>query len=143
MSQRPLGVAILAVLDFISGLLILGLGLFLIISNWQIGGGWTISGPSGVWATLFLAWAIIIVIIGFLYLAVAGGVWNGSEWAWTPCFVFSIIGVLVGFFFSFFELQEGIIIVLINIIALVYLMTRNVRAYFRKIASKGEESSEH
>lgn len=143
MSQRPLGVAILAVLDVISGLLILGLGVVFIMFNWQIAEGWTISGSSGVFAILLLALAIAIVIIGFLYLGVASGLWNGSEWAWTLCFIFSIIGVLVGIFFSFFELQDGVIIVLTNILALVYLMTGNVRVYFGKEpASKKEEPSE-
>jgi len=131
MSQRPLGVAILAVLDAISGLLTLALGALSIILNWSITGG-GLSGPSGVLSTLLLALAILIVIIGFLYLAIAKGLWNGSSWAWTLCIVFSIIGIFIGLFFSFLELQSGIIIMLINIIALIYLNTENVKAYFGK-----------
>jgi hypothetical protein len=137
-SQRPLGVAILAVLDVISGLLILTLGALFIILNWSITQG-GLSGPSGVLSTLLLVWAMVIVIIGFLYLAVASGLWNGSGWAWTLCIVFSIIGIIIGLFFSFLELQSGIIIMLINIVALVYLNTGNVRAYFGKERGSNEE----
>jgi len=136
-SQRPLGVAILAVLDAISGLLTLALGTLFIMLNWSITGG-GLSGPSGVLSTLLLAWAILIVIIGFLYLAIANGLWNGSDWAWTLCIVFSIIGIFIGLFFSFLELQSGIIIMLINIIALVYLNTGNVKAYFGKERDQNE-----
>lgn len=143
MSHRPLGVAILAVLEVISGLLILALGASIVIGNWRLDEGWRLSGPSGVFSILLLVWAVIIVIIGFLYLAVASGLWNGSDWAWTLCCVFSAIGVFVGLFLSFLDLQNGIIIMLINIIALVYLTTQSVRAYFGKASgSKKEEPSE-
>jgi lysylphosphatidylglycerol synthetase-like protein (DUF2156 family) len=138
-----LGVAILTVLNVISGLIILALGSLLVAANWQLGEGGTISGPSGAPAIILLGWAIIIVIIGFFYLAVASGLWNGSGWAWTICFVFSIIGIFIGLFFSFLQLQNGIIIMLIEIIALVYVMTGSVRAHFGKgPLSKEEEPSE-
>lgn len=131
MSQRPLGVAILAVLDVISGLLTLALGALFIMLNWSITGE-GLSGPSGVFSILLLVLAVGIVIIGFLYLAVASGLWNGSGWAWTLCIIFSIIGIPIGLFFSFLELQSGIIIMLINIIALVYLNTGNVEPTLEK-----------
>lgn len=143
MSHRPLGVAILAVLEVISGLLILALGAFIVIGNWSLDEGWRLSGPSGVLSILLLVWAAIFVIIGFLYLAVASGLWNESDWAWILCCVLSTIGVFVGLLLSFLDLQNGIIIMLINIIALVYLMTHSVRAHFGKTSeSKKQEPSE-
>lgn len=113
---RPTGVTILAVLEFIGGLALLG-----------VGGMFMAAGPVLIPAdvpgagAIFAALGGFIVLIGLLYFLVGWGLWTGRAWAWTAALVLAIIGLL-GF-------PIGTII---SVIILYYLTRPGVKRYFGK-----------
>jgi uncharacterized membrane protein HdeD (DUF308 family) len=108
--HRPLGVAIVAVLTAIGGLIFLGSGLILLI----VGIG------------------IILLALGIAYLVMAYGLWKGRGWAWTITLILSVIGIIV----AIVSLATGnagtIINIIIHAVVIYYLYRPNVKAFFGK-----------
>jgi membrane protease YdiL (CAAX protease family) len=141
-----LGIAVVAVAEFITGLAILYTGGFILLAEVLQSVGF-LSGPNGILQVLLFTWAIVLVTIGLLYLAAANGLTKGKGWAWTLSVIFSTTGILAGLLIGFLGLYAGfgfmpgtqelqdeftIIFLIVSIIDLVCLETRNVRAYFGK-----------
>jgi hypothetical protein len=117
---RPIGVAILAVVISLAGVVILVSGLFSLVN--------VLAGPilpSNV--TLFPAvdpiGAGILILLGAVMLAVANALWDQERWAlWT-----TIVGTFLTFSYLFFT--ESITILFVVLLVLfVYLLS--VRRYF-------------
>ena len=119
--ERPLGVTIIAVLEALGGLVLLGLGAVLLTfgSFFTLGAGFMIGAFAGALGGLSL-------IVGLLSFIFAWGIWNGKGWAWTLTLIFTILG-LIGALISF-----NIISLLIDVIILYYLTRPQVKAFFGK-----------
>lgn len=118
MTQRPLGVTLVAIIAWISGFLqILG-SIFVIIAG------------------LFITWPAILgwisLIIGAVTLGVGVGLWRGNSTARTIAivvFVITIVLQAIGLF-NGATLWSVIGGSLLSIIGLILLSTRDARAYF-------------
>jgi len=144
--RRPLGITVVAVAEFITGLVILCTGGFILFAEVLQSLGF-LSGPAGVLEALLFTWAIVLVTIGLLYLKAAHGLTREKGWAWTISVIFSTTDILAGLLIGFLgleawyrfmpgtqELQDEftVIFLIVSIIELVYLETGNVKAYFGK-----------
>ena len=108
--HRPLGVAVIAVLTIIGGIIFLVSGLVLLI----IGIG------------------IILLALGIAYLVMAYGLWKGKGWAWTITLILSAIGIIVAVVSIATGNVGGIISIIINGVIIYYLYRPNVKAFFGK-----------
>jgi hypothetical protein len=129
---RPTGIAILAVLEIVGGILaVVG------------GAGMAAVGGSGMLASLGYAGlsgmvAVVggaVLIIGFLAVLLGWGMWTGKSWAWTLSVAFYIIGAVLDVVSILGGGLTGIVGLLIDILLLWYLWRPHVKAYFGKGAT--------
>ena len=117
MSQKPTGVIIIALLQLISSLLAIGLGVLTIAVLLAL--------------PLFgMILGMIPLIIGIIGLILFWGLWTLKGWAWFWTLFFNFIAVLLGLLsFSMdlsFLLSFGL-----NLIIVIYLLLPATRAAFR------------
>lgn len=128
---RPLGIMILTILEIISGIgdIVLGVILLLAYALFSVlpGGGFL--------GTAFLLLGMVAFGLGIFSFALAYGLWTGKGWAWG----LSIIGALIGLSLGVFGLALGnltveslanLIPIILSALVLVYLNTGAVRAFF-------------
>jgi uncharacterized membrane protein HdeD (DUF308 family) len=108
--QRPLGVALIAILTIIGGIIFLASGLVLLI----IGIG------------------IILLALGIAYLIMAYGLWKGRGWAWTITLILSAIGIIVAIVSIAAGNVGAIVTMIIHGVVIYYLYRPNVKAFFGK-----------
>ena len=130
--QRPTGVAILAILDFLGGELgILG-GLVLVV----VGGAGVLSSLGyGVFSGLVSVVGGFFMLVGILALAVGWGMWTGKGWAWMLALVLYGLGVLSGIASLAGGSLSSIVGLLIDVLLIWYLFRPNVKAYFGRGAA--------
>mgnify|MGYP001060485344 CR=1 FL=1 len=134
-TERPFGVTILAILEILSALFLLGAGALMLVAAGFIGGvvgeipeAPEIPGLAGLVTGVLIAIGIVMVILGLIAFFIAYGLWTGKGWAWTLCLIFSIIGLII----SILSLPAGIISLIIDILILYYLTRPHVKAFFGK-----------
>ena len=118
--KRPVGVAIIAIVAAAGGLLSL------------FGGAQVLSGM----ASGPLALAYIVVVFGFLGLALGFGFYTGAKWAWMAGIVIYIISIGLGIAEIIYGGQVGliggIIRTLAGIIIPIYLTRPGPKSFFGK-----------
>ena len=107
--NRPLGVAIIAVLTTIGGIIFLASG-----------------------AVLLIGIGIIFLALGIAYLVMAYGLWNGKPWAWTTTLILSVIGIILAVISISFGNIGSILSIIIHGVVIYYLYRPNVKVYFGK-----------
>jgi hypothetical protein len=127
--SRPIGIAILAVLDIVVGVILLlaGLGLAAAGSSSMLAtyGYGSLSGLVTILGGFFLLVGLLAVLVGW-------GFWTGKGWAWTLAVVLYVLGLLLSLLSLVSGIIPSIVSVLIEGLILWYLWRPNVRAYFRK-----------
>ena len=135
-TPRPTGVAVLAILAAIGGILCLIGGVVLgilagameelIESMIAEYGAGVIPGIGEFLEAFILAIAAIAAIFGVLYLIAAYGLWIGAGWAWWLTIILSILGIIMGIL----TLPAGIITILIDILIIYYFTRPHVKEFF-------------
>ena len=122
--SRPVGVTIVAVLAWISGLFSIIGGILLIVSGLEVASmerGWVITA------------AVISIIIGVVVIIVSLGLFRGSNVARTIItivFVLNIINAVVQIFTGTQSLWTAILSALPSIIGVILLYTKSANAFF-------------
>jgi hypothetical protein len=99
---RPTGATVITIIAGIEGVLILLAGLLVILGASVIGGlvgssGTANAGAAGGFVTgLGTVFAIILFVLGALYLMIAFGVWNARRWSWVLAAVIYILALILG-----------------------------------------------
>ena len=118
MSGKPTGVIIIALLQLISSLVAIGLGVLVLAV--------TLALPP-----LFMIIALIPLIIGFIGLILFWGLWTLKGWAWFWTLFFNFVAVLLGLL-SFDLADMGFLLSFgLNLIIVIYLLIPSTRAAFR------------
>jgi len=131
-NQRPTGVTVLAALEILSGLLLLGVGALMFAVVGSLGA--MVYSPYVPEFPAFLSGlglsviGVIMVIIGIIGFILAYGYLNGLGWSWTLGLILGIISIIIDLMF----LPTGAIGILINTIILYYLTRPNVKRFFGK-----------
>ena len=118
MTQRPLGVTLVAIIAWISGFLQIIGSIFVIIAG------------------LFITWPAIVgwisLIIGAVTLAVGVGLWRGNSTARTIAAIVFVINIALEVLgmFNGESLWSAIGGSILSIIGLILLYTRSARRYF-------------
>lgn len=111
---RPDGVTILAVLAFLSGILLLGVGAMFVSV-----GPVLFPAELPVPAVFFAILGGIFVLIGLIYFLTGWGLWTGRSWAWPVALVLAILAL--------FGFPIGTIV---GILIIYYLTRPPVKTYF-------------
>jgi len=135
--SRPTGATVITIIAAIEGILILLAGLLVILGASVVGGlvgssGAQNAGAAGGLVTgLGTVFAIILFVIGALYLMIAFGMWNARSWSWILAaviyilaLVFGVIGLSSGF--SAYNLLIG---VALPVVVLFFLWQADVKRY--------------
>ena len=128
--QRPFGVTILAALETLLGILFLLGVLALVVARFRLS---DVIPQVRLFPVRFSVVMILLFMLGAIDFVLAYGLWNGSSWAWKISLIFAVVGIAL-FIFSIF-LRPGIgeiTSLIINVLALYYLMHPRVQAYYRK-----------
>lgn len=128
--SRPTGVTILAILSILSGLALLFAG------GVALAASATFASQLGIASGIAAAIGAVLLVLGIIYLAVAGGFLSGKGWSWTLALVAYIVGIiltLVQIALAPSANLAGNIVGLIFAIVIIYYLTRpNVKAFFGK-----------
>jgi hypothetical protein len=138
---RPTGVTIIAILNIISGIIMLigGVGLAAISSilptmttlDPNAGGQMAIAGLLGVGGA---AVGGILIILGIISFIVAWGLLKGKSWAWSVTIILSIISIVIGIISLVAGNFGSVVNIIIAGIIIYYLFRPHVKAFFGKSA---------
>jgi hypothetical protein len=127
---RPTGVTVLAVLEILSGLMLLLAGLGFVALG-TLATMPTLALPEFLVAIAGILGAVFI-ILGIVSFALAYGLWTGRGWAWTLSLVFAVLGTLLGLLSVLGSPVSGIVQILVCAIIVYYLYRPYVKSYFGK-----------
>ena len=108
--ERPTGVTILAVLEFIGAGFLILLGLLLLVGMGMLGamgGGGEGGRFLGVLGALGAAAGVVVIIVAALPLAIGIGLWKLKNWARILVIIFATIGALGNTARVIFGLSSG------------------------------------
>jgi len=135
-TPRPTGVAVLAILVAICGILGLIVAVVLGILSTEMAtfiesmmeqyGAGAIPGIGEFIEAVVLAIAAVAAIVGILALIDAYGLWIGAGWAWWLTIILSILGIIGGIL----SLPGGIISIIIDILIIYYFTRPYVKKFF-------------
>ena len=145
MADRPLGIAILAVLDIICGIAALIVGILMAAVSTIIAdlpefedairdvmtSVWVtdVEAAIDILATVLIVLGVIICIMGLGAIVVGWGFWTGKQWAWILGVIYFIVSIVisaVGMVWS----PTNVVSVIIGVVILYYLFRPNVKAWF-------------
>jgi len=135
-TTRPGGVAVLAVLVALYGILALVVALVLGVLAETITefvesaiieyGGVLIPDVAGFVEAMLLVIAVVAGVVGILALIDAYGLWVGAGWAWWLTIILSALGIIIGIV----SLPGGIITIIINALIMYYFTRSYVKEFF-------------
>ncbi|HXE76125.1 MAG TPA: DUF2127 domain-containing protein [Candidatus Xenobia bacterium] len=139
--ERPTGVTILAVLEFISAGALILIGLLLLVGGGVLGamsGGGEGSSFMGVLGALGAVAGIVLIVVSAIPLLVGIGLWKLKNWARVLAIVFSGIGVVSNLFGilggvstgEIVSVSSGVIGLGINVLILWYMFQPHVKQAF-------------
>jgi hypothetical protein len=136
-AKRPTGVTIIAILNIISGIIMLIGGVALVAIGSALHSAFDGTDPgmsilAGMSGAFGIAMGGIIFALAIFSFIVAYGLWNGKGWAWTLTVVLSIISIALNAISLAGANFGGIISMIISAVILYYLYRPHVKAYFGK-----------
>lgn len=109
--ERPLGIAILAILQMLGALFILvGGATFLVL---------------GAISVLFTAVGGIMVLFGLISFYVGYGLWNMESWAWKVALIVNIISIVLN------VISQNWLALIIPVIIVIYLQQEDIKNRFK------------
>lgn len=138
--ERPTGVTVLAILDFLGALILICAGLAFLLGmgiagagmmSQARGGGAFLAGLGAIGGVVFLVFAAISALIGI-------GLWKLKNWARIVTIVFSGLGILGGLLglltallhFSVFTLVFRLVFIGIYALIIWYMLQPDVKKVF-------------
>lgn len=135
-TARPIGVAILAILVALAGILALfGAVVLGIVAGTMTEfiesaiidyGGMVIPDIEGFLEAMLLVIAAVAAVMGILALIDAYGLWTGAGWAWWLTIILSALGIIGGIV----SLPVGIISIFIDVLIIYYFTRSYVKEFF-------------
>ena len=123
-SGRPILIALIAILYFISGVLLIAAGALMLV------GGNGIDVSEEDMKALVSLGGVPVIAIGALSLLIAGGFWNGWKIMWYLGVIFEIIGAICMVGMIVTGGIPMIIPLLITLLILYYLFRPKVKQFF-------------
>jgi hypothetical protein len=118
MSDKPMGVMILAILQLLASLVYLGLGAILLMA-----------GTGTIFDILLMFFAFFPLLIGIIGLILFYGLWTTKGWAWLWTMIINILGILSGLMGNLTDLVNLLSLAL-SVIIVIYLLMPGTRSHF-------------
>jgi lysylphosphatidylglycerol synthetase-like protein (DUF2156 family) len=130
--SRPTGIAILAILELIGGVIVLlaGIGLAALGGSLLTALGYPVFGGLAALIGGGLA------VFGLVALGVGWGLWTGKGWAWWLAVILSILGVLGSLASVAVGSPTSIVGLIVDAVILWYLFRPHVQAFFGRGVSQ-------
>jgi len=126
-ASRPFGITLLAILHVLQAIIYFLGGIALIALGALMRRG--LHMPRFLHGVVSVI-GVVIIIVAFLYLVLAWGLWTGRGWAWTVSLVLAILGIII----AILSLLRGgvftLLVLVLDAIIVYYLYTPNVRSFF-------------
>ena len=122
--NRPVVISIVAILNFLIGLFFLAGGLVMALGIIDI------SAHVPEMAEYAALGGGIVILIGIIYLVIAGGMWNGWKIMWYIGVIVNGLSLIMGIASIFVGSFVGIIPLVIDAIILYYLFRPGVKEFF-------------
>ena len=123
-ASRPILISLIAILYFLSGLLLLVAGIMLAIGAAVIDLSDLDLGLTG------MVGGAIFAVIGLIVLVIAGGLWNGWRIMWYLGMIFSVVVILASIIALLTTGGFSIGTLVINLIIVFYLTRDGVKEFF-------------
>ena len=123
-ASRPILISLIAILYFLSGLLLLAAGVMLAIGAAVIDLSDLDLGLTGV------VGGAVFAVIGIIALIIAGGLWNGWRIMWYLGMIFSVVAILASIIALLTTGGFSIGTLVINLIIVFYLTRDGVKEFF-------------
>lgn len=123
-ASRPILISLIAILYFLSGLLLLAVGVMLAIGAAVIDLSDLDLGLTG------MVGGAIFAVIGLIVLVIAGGLWNGWRIMWYLGMIFSVVVILASIIALLTTGGFSIGTLVINLIIVFYLTRDGVKEFF-------------
>ena len=124
-APRPILISIVAILQFLAGLLFVFAGIVM------LGGMITVADTPEL-AQLGALGGAGMLILGLVYLVIAGGFWNGWKIMWYIGVIVHTLSIII--YVYYVATGAGImtyaVSIIISLLILLYLFTRGVREFF-------------
>jgi hypothetical protein len=130
--QRPRSVVILAVLQFLQSLGLLGYGISLVVENGRVFGM-----PTGALQYMPFAWfeglssGVVLICLALVTLFVAVALLRLKSWAWMAAITIQGLGLLAALF-GYIRHRPNYIGMLLGIILVLYLNNQEIQETFRE-----------
>ena len=132
--KRPMGVAVIAVLELLSGAVATIFGGILVAGSEVVASAAKLAGLGNVSAsalgTFVELFGGILVIGGTVGIIIGWGLWTGRGWARIVAMVLSVLGAAGGLLVLVFGVAAGVINFLADGAILWYLFRPSVKDYF-------------
>ncbi len=133
--QRPFGVTILVILQIITGVIDIIIGLALaflyVVASPILGLGlYGFFALSAAFGAFMIPLAILYLILGLFSFALAYGLWTGQGWAWLTSVILALVGLVISGVGLVMGSWSNIIPTIIYSLIIFYLYSYNVRAFF-------------
>ncbi|MBE6519017.1 MAG: hypothetical protein E7Z70_05720 [Thermoplasmata archaeon] len=122
--NRPVIISIVAILNFLIGLFFLAGGIAMVLNIIDI------STHIPEIAEYSALGGGILLLIGIIYLVIAGGMWNGWKIMWYIGVIVNGLSLIMGIASIFVGSFVGIIPLVIDAIILYYLFRPGVKEFF-------------
>ncbi|MBR4684995.1 hypothetical protein PED39_04985 [Methanomassiliicoccales archaeon LGM-RCC1] len=122
--NRPVVISIVAILNFLIGLFFLAGGIVMALGIIDI------SAHVPEMAEYAALGGGIVILIGIIYLVIAGGMWNGWKIMWYIGVIVNGLSLIMGIATIFVGSFVGIIPLVIDAIILYYLFRPGVKEFF-------------
>jgi hypothetical protein len=116
METRPVGVTVVGILIVIAGILGIVVGILGFVS-----------GETAGWGIAIL---ITSLIVGLIYLLVAKGIFNGNRGSRLIVAIFTVIGIITGFFALFTSFSDGLVRIVWGVVIMALLYAGKAKAFF-------------
>lgn len=142
---RPVGVTIIAIIDFLGAALCVLFGIGIMVGGGFVatlinqGGGQGSGAGAGVLASLGVVLGVVLIVIAIIPALVGWGLWKLKEWARIVALVFAGLGVLSRLFgfisilahFNIVTFTVTVCVLAYNVWVIWYLLQPDVKAAFQ------------
>ena len=140
--KRPMGVAVIAVLELLFGAVATILGGILVVGGEVVASAAKLAGlgnfSASALGTFVELFGVVLVIGGVVGIIIGWGLWTGRNWARIVAMVLSVLGAASGLLVLIFGSFTGAVIFLADGAILWYFLRPNVKDYFGKAITAQE-----
>ena len=126
--KKPWGITLATILLVISGILTL-IGALVSLFLGTLLGAILPSEVSGYVGVMMIFMALIYIVMGAAYIAVAYFLWDRKTWAWWVAIVLAVIGIPLGLTSILALSLTGIVMIALNVIVIIGLLQKDSKKY--------------